>query len=374
MCSISFSPPFSLPLLAQVTGGLSIIEDSIQQLDAVQKAWNQRWLDIFASDNGLYLGINEFASVIVVGAFIFFAVGWVKDAIERGIFPALTHVIWVLVIVALLFNNGTMLSSVTLGIRNIINVQTRQVLNVQVGDISMLEALNDVVISQQAKAEIQQQYAECEAKEGQAQINCFVQAGERARRVLENEYRAQGFWSAGLQNLWNRIDRISQQVEQEYHNGTNAPNTDPLTTVLANTLLQTTTQAISQQFLKGWQWAFANILELSMLLTGLIGPIAVAGSIIPLQGRPLWAWLVGFFSLGLAKFSYNILVGLAATVVVAADAQTQNDFGFLLLISVLAPVLALAIAGGAGMAVFRGISGGVTRIISVGTSFIPFPK
>ena len=111
-----------------------------------------------------------------------------------------------------------------------------------------------------------------------------------------------------------------------------------------------------------------------MLLTGLIGPIAVAGSIIPLQGRPLWAWLVGFFSLGLAKFSYNILVGLAATVVVAADAQTQGDFGFLLLISVLAPILALAIAGGAGMAVFRSISGGVTRIVAIGTSVIPFPK
>jgi hypothetical protein len=361
-------------VFAQVTGGVSIIEDSIQQLESVQEAWNERWLDIFASDNGLYLGINEFASVIVVDAFIFFAVGWVKDAIERGIFPALTHVIWVLVIVALLFNNGAMLGSVTLGIRNIINAQTRQVLDVQVGDISMLEALNDVVVSQQAKAEIQQQYAACEAKEGQAQINCFVQAGKRARTVLQEEYRAQGFWSAGLQNLWDRINQISQQVEQEYDSGTETPNTDPLTDILARTLLQTSTQAISQQFLKGWQWAFANILELSMLLTGLIGPIAVAGSIIPLQGRPLWAWLVGFFSLGMAKFSYNILVGLAATVVVAADAQTQNDFGFLLLISVLAPVLALAIASGAGMAVFRGVSGGATRIIAIGTSAIPFPK
>ena len=199
--------PYLSPLVAQVTGGLSIIEDSIQQLDAVQKAWNQRWLDIFASDNGLYLGINEFASVIVVGAFIFFAVGWVKDAIDRGIFPALTHVIWVLVIVALLFNNGAMLGSITLGIRNVINAQTRQVLDVQVGDISMLEALNDVVLSQQAKAEIQQQYAECEAKEGQAQITCFTEAGKKAKETLDREYKSRGFWSAGLQNLWDRTDR-----------------------------------------------------------------------------------------------------------------------------------------------------------------------
>ena len=267
-----------------------------------------------------------------------------------------------------------MLASLTLGIRDIINVQTRTVLNVQVGEISMLEALNDVVISQQAKAFIQQQYAECEAKEGQAQINCLLTAGQNARNELEQEYKAQGFWSAGLQNLWSRIEQVNQQVEQAYRSGNSTPNTDPLTTTIAGTLLQTGTQALAQQILKGWQWAFANTLELSMLLTGLIGPIAVAGSVIPLQGRPLWAWLVGFFSLGMAKFSYNILVGLAATVVVAADAQTQGDFGFLLLISVLAPILALAIAGGAGMAVFRGISGGVTRIIAIGTSVIPFPK
>jgi hypothetical protein len=85
--------------------------------------------------------------------------------------------------------------------------------------------------------------------------------------------------------------------------------------------MQTGSQALAEQFLKGWQWAFANLLEMAMLLTGLIGPIAVAGSVVPLQGRPLWSWLVGFFSLGMAKFSYNVIVGLAATVVVAADAQ-----------------------------------------------------
>jgi hypothetical protein len=36
--------------------------------------------------------------------------------------------------------------------------------------------------------------------------------------------------------------------------------------------------------------------------------------------------------------------------------------------------LALAIAGGAGMTVFRGVSGGVTRIIAVGSSALPMPK
>jgi hypothetical protein len=364
----------SFPPLFAKTGGIGMIEDSIEQLDAVQKAWNQRWIDIFQTSSGLYLGINEFASVILVGAFIFFAVGWVKEAIERGIFPALSNVIWVLVIAVLLFNNGAMLGSLTLGMRDLINAQTRMVLDVQVGEISMLEALNDVIVSQQAKTLIQQQYAECEAKEGQAQIDCFVQAGERAQQILDEEYRTQGVWSAGLDRLSERIREISQRVQRDYESGNMLPGENPLITLVTDFTLQTGSQALAEQILKGWQWAFANLLELAMLMTGLMGPIAAAGSVIPLQGRPLWAWLVGFFSLGMAKFSYNVIVGLAATVVVAADAQTQSDFGFLLLISVLAPVLALALAAGAGMAVFRGVSGGITRIISVGTSFLPLPR
>ena len=359
---------------AQVTGGLSILEDSVQQLEAVQQAWDERWQDLFASTNGLYLGINQFAAVILVGAFLFFAVGWVKEAIERGVFPALPNVIWVLTIAALLYDNGALLGSFTLGMRNIINAQTQTVLQVQVGELSLMEALNDVILSQQAKALIQQEYAECDARSGQAQVECLIEAGERARQRLEQEYRARGFWTAGLQRLWSRIEQISERVQQDYEAGNLPVGTTPFSELLVESLLQTGTQALAENMLKGWQWAFANLLELAMLLTGLIGPIAVAGSVIPLQGRPLWAWLVGFFSLGMAKVSYNVIVGLAASIVVAADAQTSSDFGFLLLISVLAPMLALAIAGGAGMAVFRGVSGGVTRLVAIGSSTVPIPR
>ena len=353
----------------------SLIQSSIQRIEAIQKAWDDHWINLFESTSGLYLGINQFASIILVGTFIFFAVGWVKDAIERGIFPALTHVLWVLVIATLLYNNGAMLGAVTLGIRNVINDQTKMVLEIQVGEISMLEALNDVIVSQQAKDLIQREYASCEAKEGQAQLTCFIDAGKRTQKILEEEYRNAGFWSTGIKRLWARAEAMTAEAERIMNESdTDLATDNPYMDVLARDMIQTTNQALAESFLKAWQWAFSSILELAMLLTGLIGPIAVAGSAMPLQGRPLWAWLTGFFSLGMAKFSYNIIIGLAATVLVAAEAQSDSDLGFLLLIGVLAPILALSIAGGAGMAVFRGVSGGVTRIIAVGTSALPMPR
>jgi hypothetical protein len=62
-----------MTLLAQVTGGRSIIQDNIQQIQNVQQAWDKRWLDIFSGTNGLYQGINKFAAIILVGSFLFFA-------------------------------------------------------------------------------------------------------------------------------------------------------------------------------------------------------------------------------------------------------------------------------------------------------------
>jgi hypothetical protein len=85
------------------------------------------------------------------------------------------------------------------------------------------------------------------------------------------------------------VKQISRRIEQQTTNETvlDRPGTNPLTDAVLETLLQTSSQALATQFLKGWQRAFANLLELGMLLTELMGPIAAAGSVIPLQGRPL---------------------------------------------------------------------------------------
>ena len=54
--------PTQIPLLtpstslAQVTGGLGVLEDSIEQLKSVQDAWDQRWTDIFGGGQWLISG------------------------------------------------------------------------------------------------------------------------------------------------------------------------------------------------------------------------------------------------------------------------------------------------------------------------------
>ena len=109
-----------------------------------------------------------------------------------------------------------------------------------------------------------------------------------------------------------------------------------------------------------WQWAFVNLIQISLLLTGLMGPIAVAASLLPFGGKPIFAWLTGFLSLGFAQICYNIIVGLAAVVILNANIYDTN--GFLVLSAILAPALALALSAGGGLAIFNIMLSGSTVI------------
>ncbi|MEL6326901.1 MAG: hypothetical protein AAFQ61_08360, partial [Cyanobacteria bacterium J06626_23] len=89
---------------------------------------------------------------------------------------------------------------------------------------------------------------------------------------------------------------------------------------------------------------------------------------------PIFAWLTGFLSLGFAQICYNIIVGLAAVVILNANIYDTN--GFLVLIAILAPALALGLATGGGMAIFNIMLSGsaviVTQLATRGESSINY--
>ena len=99
-----------------------------------------------------------------------------------------------------------------------------------------------------------------------------------------------------------------------------------------------------------YQWA----IELTFLLTGLLGPLAVGGSLLPFGGKPIFAWLTGFFSVGMAKLSFNIITGFAGQLM--ATSKASQPMFFLLTIAIFAPFLASGIAAGGGLAVLTQIN------------------
>ncbi len=125
-------------------------------------------------------------------------------------------------------------------------------------------------------------------------------------------------------------------------------------------MLGNTVQTSIKSFLFSLQYAFQNLIEATMLLIAALGPIAVGGSLLPVAGKPIFAWLTGFLSVGIAKISFNIIAVLTAAVIVNGPAENPNAnpdlMWFIIFLGVLAPILSLVVAAAGGFAVFNAIS------------------
>ena len=112
---------------------------------------------------------------------------------------------------------------------------------------------------------------------------------------------------------------------------------------------------IVEAIMMAMQGAFQACIECSMLLTGLLGPIALGASLLPVGAKPLYAWLTGFFSLGMCKLCLNIITGLVASAI--HNSGPTDTLGTAIALGLLSPLLAIALSAGGGMAVFNSLVG-----------------
>jgi len=131
-------------------------------------------------------------------------------------------------------------------------------------------------------------------------------------------------------------------------------------------LIGNTVQTSIKNFLVSLQYAFQNLIEATMLLIAVLGPLAVGSSLLPVAGKPIFLWLTGFLSAGIAKLSFNIIAIITASVIVNGPAQDPNAnpdlMWFMIFLGVLAPLLSLVLAGLGAVAVFNGISNAATIV------------
>ena len=117
---------------------------------------------------------------------------------------------------------------------------------------------------------------------------------------------------------------------------------------------------MTQGILLAMQWSFVNLLELAMLLTAMVSPFALVLSFLPGKGRPIIAWALAYISMIMVQFYYNIMIGIMANVVLNSNAYDIN--GFLIVMAILGPVLAMKLAQGGGTIVFDVITSGTVGL------------
>ncbi|AFZ01214.1 hypothetical protein [Calothrix sp. PCC 6303] len=346
------SPP--PPLLSQVTQadnysdssvGVGLVRSSIELSKQTVESWNKVWGDVVNPSGALWAGLCNLGTTLAAFSIIFLAIKMAADYQEKRFLwsELAASFIYPLIIALFLGSNGYLLSQTVLVMRNIGHQQVVSVLNIQLADTTFKSAISNVTLTQNVKTQISTIYAECQGKTGKPLTDCLQEKRPIVEQILTE---------AEKQNNGPLAEARKAAAE--------------LTDFVQNpgAVFSASISLILITFLYALQWAFVNILEASLMMTATFAPIALGLSLLPLGSKPIWAWASGFISLFGVQLGYNIVVGLAATVIVAAGAQSASDLAFLAFISIFAPALALLIAGGGGIALYTGINSRATALVN----------
>ncbi|MGB3754088.1 MAG: hypothetical protein WA954_09345 [Parerythrobacter sp.] len=343
----------AVPAYAQQVQAGKMLQESIEATKVSTSAMDQMWVDLFAPDSLLYNQIVKISTILLIFGFFFFMLAFAQALQSNDQNKIMEIVVWGLVIGVLLNNSGAILKTSTMTARKLVNDQTRSVLAVQVGTLTIQDAMQDVILTDQGRDRVVEAFVGCEAKEGDDQWRCFEEGAVKAKAILK-EYEEAGFWSPGLRRLSANINKIDRRITDEVRQGNldASIGVDQFESELLDLLWQSATNSASRTFLKSFQNWFTFGFEFAMLLTGLLGPIAVASSLLPQQPRAIVSWIIAFFSIGMLKLSYNLLIGFAAVYASNSQAADLGSSGFLLMMSIGAPLISIAVAGGGGAAIF----------------------
>ena len=334
-----------------VAGADDLLDGSRQAAEQMARDWESNWATIITPTGGLYAALANLGEKIAVCCFFFWGITIVKDFVNNGSTAFLHEIIWPMIVVLFLAGNGGILADLTIGMRGLLH-RTNQELLVQVSNkFALDEAFQKAKDNNAAQTQIGAWLQQCQALTGQKQIACLETARVQSEATI-NKYNLEG-------NLWtDLVGRIGDAIEQAKNTSGNEVLQGVVSYVSAplGALIGAANQSIMRTVLVGTQIAFQQSFEISLLMTALLGPIALGMSLLPVDAKAFVAWITAMFSIGVAKLSLNIMTGVAATLV--ANAGAGDHFWFLVYSAFMAPVLAMSLAAGGGMATWSAIVAG----------------
>ncbi len=272
---------------------VNVLNQGLQSQQLISQNMDTMWNDILTS--GVWEAMVWVGTLFTVGLLTIWVSKVLKDSLSNELsIDYLTSFVWLFLVLLLLINDGAGLRTTVLGLRELINLTNEQVLSVQVGNFTLEESFNNVVQSTNFSAWEQQRRMECESlTDGTVKAKCHQDLDQE---IKETEAAVKQQNPGFLPNQW-----IANAVGDSF-------------------------QRLLEIMLFGVGIAFQWLVEITLLLTALISPLAVAGSLLPLQQRPLFTWLTGFYSVGLCKLFYNIIVGLVAHIL-SYNTESGNPSG-----------------------------------------------
>jgi hypothetical protein len=343
------------------------------------KAFDKLWT--IAMNGNIFRLTCSLGLALAVLAVGFWCVKFYKTLQEGNLQPAITEMIFPLILVILLSNNGANMRDLTMTARNALNGINKSVAVVMSAEADLQTAINATTGSGAIRQVINSMFNTCNATNQVSDFqNCMAVKAVAAKAFVRdrttkwqsnNPNSNQGVEFQArvtdiVNNLLSEVDeqlsirntiqasQVASNQNVPNNNGQNVtPNGNPQPTIFD--IKNDDDAAVYNKAITSFRKAFLYIVEVMMLVTGLVGPIFLGLSLFPVTNKPFIPWAISFLSLGFCKICYTLIAGLAAVAMVFNGPGTDM-LVVSTVIGLLAPVLAFSIASGSGLAALTQVS------------------
>lgn len=322
--------------------------------DAVRQSLAQTWIDAFQSPLYSRIGfVGAAFAVIFIGVW---AIQFLKQySVEmggEGSVRGLTELLFPLFVVLILANpagKGSMLGTLTLGTHNFMVNVSDYILSGLSSELSPnSNPVTEAGIKVAAQSTAANAISECaKLPDREERTICFVNADSKIQQMLQ-PYSGTD-WAPPLY----------QQLQEQIIGAMDNPD-DYATSNWFGRLfggLGSVAQPITSQVILGWMMAvgaaFVVCLEIAQLITGLVGPLFLGISLLPVPATPWVTWLINFLGISFVDICYKILVGYTAITIL--NAGPTDPLIYPLIISFLGVLFALFLAAGGGISLFSAL-------------------
>lgn len=323
-----------------ITGGVAI-PAARQAADAALDAINQFWGDLVNPGSPywqqLLLGASPLLAISSLAWLAKFLIRWFKD--RKGINLELMQkeLVWPIVVLTLLLNNGTLLAGANFVPKAIIEEIDSGILDVSFAGIPNRNLIQLFNIRNGAQKYQQLQIKSCLGQAPEIRAECEAQAQERTQSFLEQAF---DFIQGAVD--FNPATFVQEQIFQVQAE-----------IALVSILVSVTT-------------AFRFVLALALAVWAMSSPLWISITMLPLKTRGLQVLASGYFGIGFATATHSLLVSAtAASVALAPNADLLIPA---IVMGAFSPLLALAIGGGSALGVFFGFVAAGGAIAKSGTA------
>lgn len=336
---------------------------------AISDSFDQMWTEVLTGPlYGLINNLGLFFALVTLGFWCLQLYRKLDQPDARGGF---TELVFPIIVIFFMANGGQNLAQLTLEMRGIINGINAQVVETVGANLDFQSSLDNLSGYSSARGQVSQLANQCNAITKQEELQLCLQDATAKADGLIQAYRASNpaeAWISDIQALADQIGLIGGlggsvggAVSGGLDGGIGGAVNGAVSGFAAPLLM------VAEAVIIAFQGAFQYGIEVAMIVTGLMGPIALGLSFLPFGAKPIYAWLTGFWSLGICKLSLNLITGLVATSVQTAGPTHADTLVNAIAIGLLSPLLALGLAAGGGKAIFDGFLAAGRTVVGAAT-------